>query len=62
LRPGAAVGLYSRNIPEWVIVEQATHMFSFVSVPLYDTLGDDAVSYVMKITGSCYSTGKPPLL
>jgi long-chain acyl-CoA synthetase len=35
----AFIGLYSKNRPEWVIVEQATYAFSNILVPLYDTLG-----------------------
>lgn len=41
------IGLYMINRPEWVIAEQACSAFSFVSVPLYDTLGADAVQYII---------------
>ncbi|KAG0479767.1 hypothetical protein HPP92_010625 [Vanilla planifolia] len=44
---GACVGLYFINRPEWIIVDHACSAFSYVSVPLYDTLGPDAVSYVV---------------
>jgi len=44
------VGLLSSNRAEWVIAEQACNAYSFVSVPLYDTLGPDAVSYVVNQT------------
>ncbi|CAD5220434.1 unnamed protein product [Bursaphelenchus okinawaensis] len=41
------VGIYSKNRPEWVIVEQATYNFNNVLVPLYDTLGPDACSFIV---------------
>eukprot|EP00197_Chlamydomonas_leiostraca_P002909 CAMPEP_0202857292 /NCGR_PEP_ID=MMETSP1391-20130828/295_1 /ASSEMBLY_ACC=CAM_ASM_000867 /TAXON_ID=1034604 /ORGANISM="Chlamydomonas leiostraca, Strain SAG 11-49" /LENGTH=690 /DNA_ID=CAMNT_0049536077 /DNA_START=146 /DNA_END=2218 /DNA_ORIENTATION=- len=42
----ASVGLYSVNCKEWVLVDAALHAYSLVSVPLYDTLGPDAVEYI----------------
>lgn len=36
---GDKVGIYSINRPEWIIGQQACYAHSFVSVPLYDTLG-----------------------
>lgn len=44
------VGIYAANSNEWVIAEQACYMYSMVVVPLYDTLGADACSYVMNQT------------
>ncbi|XP_077999355.1 long-chain-fatty-acid--CoA ligase 5-like isoform X2 [Glandiceps talaboti] len=41
------LGIYSKNRPEWVITEQACNMYSMVVIPLYDTLGPDACSYIM---------------
>lgn len=46
LAPGAAVGLYSVNCRDWVLVDAAIHAYGMVSVPLYDTLGEDAVTYI----------------
>ncbi|KAK9835226.1 hypothetical protein WJX81_007254 [Elliptochloris bilobata] len=46
LTPGAAVGLYSVNSRDWVLVDAACSAYSMVSVPLYDTLGPDAVRYI----------------
>eukprot|EP00245_Coleochaete_scutata_P003911 TRINITY_DN15967_c0_g1_i1.p1 TRINITY_DN15967_c0_g1~~TRINITY_DN15967_c0_g1_i1.p1 ORF type:complete len:703 (+),score=103.09 TRINITY_DN15967_c0_g1_i1:55-2163(+) len=43
----ARVGLYLINKPEWMIVEQACNAYSYISVPLYDTLGPDAVKYIV---------------
>jgi len=36
---GACIGLYFINRPEWIIVDHACSAYSYVSVPLYDTLG-----------------------
>ncbi|KAL1549599.1 Long chain acyl-CoA synthetase 7 peroxisomal, variant 2 [Salvia divinorum] len=47
LQPGACVGLYFINRPEWMIVDHACSAFSYISVPLYDTLGPDAVKYIV---------------
>lgn len=44
---GACIGLYFINRPEWLIVDHACSAYSFISVPLYDTLGPDAVKYVV---------------
>lgn len=44
--PGAKMGLYSINTPEWVCAEAAMTRQGVVSVPLYDTLGPDAVVYI----------------
>ncbi|GMH39572.1 hypothetical protein BSKO_07470 [Bryopsis sp. KO-2023] len=46
LNPHSTVGLYSINCPEWVLLDAAAHAYSMISVPLYDTLGSDAVQYI----------------
>ncbi|KAK9816781.1 hypothetical protein WJX72_005028 [[Myrmecia] bisecta] len=46
LAPGATVGLYSINCRDWVLVDAACSAYSLISVPLYDTLGPDAVRYI----------------
>ena len=46
----ANIGLYSINRPEWVIAEHACYAFNMVTVPLYDTLGDDALQYIINLT------------
>lgn len=49
LAPGqhSMVGVYARNCPEWVIAEQGVYTYSMVLVPLYDSLGPDARSFVL---------------
>ena len=39
MEQGACVGLYFVNRPEWLAVDHACAAYSFISVPLYDTLG-----------------------
>ncbi|XP_044486934.1 long chain acyl-CoA synthetase 6, peroxisomal-like [Mangifera indica] len=43
---GSCIGIYFINRPEWLIVDHACSAYSFISVPLYDTLGPDAVKYI----------------
>ncbi|KAI6234638.1 AMP-dependent synthetase ligase domain containing protein [Aphelenchoides fujianensis] len=46
----SSIGIYSKNRPEWIIVEHASYAFSNVIVPLYDTLGSDACSFIINQT------------
>ena len=41
------VGIYSKNCPEWIVAEQGIYSYSMILVPLYDSLGPDARSYVI---------------
>ncbi|OSD07565.1 acetyl-CoA synthetase-like protein [Trametes coccinea BRFM310] len=40
------VGIWSKNCPNWLIVDLALQAYGKVSVPLYDTLGADSVEHV----------------
>lgn len=42
--------LYCLNSPEWTITEIATINYRLTNVPLYDTLGVEAFSHILKIT------------
>ncbi|KAK8572978.1 hypothetical protein V6N13_048549 [Hibiscus sabdariffa] len=44
---GSCIGLYFINRPEWLIVDHACSAYSLISVPLYDTLGPDAVKHII---------------
>jgi len=46
LAPHMTVGIYSVNCTGWVLVAEAANAYSMVPVPLYDTLGPDAVRYI----------------
>uniref|UniRef100_A0AAX7SVB6 Long-chain-fatty-acid--CoA ligase n=1 Tax=Astatotilapia calliptera TaxID=8154 RepID=A0AAX7SVB6_ASTCA len=41
------IGIFSQNRPEWTITELACYTYSLVAVPLYDTLGADAIDYII---------------
>ncbi|KAM9363334.1 long-chain-fatty-acid--CoA ligase 1a isoform 1-T1 [Symphorus nematophorus] len=41
------IGIFSQNRPEWTISELACYTYSMVAVPLYDTLGKDAIGYII---------------
>ncbi|GBF99011.1 hypothetical protein Rsub_11815 [Raphidocelis subcapitata] len=47
LERGDRVGICAVNSPEWMISMQAANRMGYVAVPLYDTLGEDAVAYVV---------------
>ncbi|XP_036919826.1 long-chain-fatty-acid--CoA ligase 5 isoform X1 [Sturnira hondurensis] len=41
------VGVFAQNRPEWIISELACYTYSMVTVPLYDTLGAEAVIHII---------------
>uniref|UniRef100_A0A8C3BYT9 Long-chain-fatty-acid--CoA ligase n=1 Tax=Cairina moschata TaxID=8855 RepID=A0A8C3BYT9_CAIMO len=41
------IGIFAQNRPEWVIIEQGCYAYSMVVVPLYDTLGTEAITYIV---------------
>ncbi|KAM4838061.1 long-chain-fatty-acid--CoA ligase 5 [Urocitellus parryii] len=45
--PDQFVGIFAQNRPEWVISELACYTYSMVAVPLYDTLGAEAIIYIV---------------
>ncbi|KAG0165207.1 hypothetical protein DFQ28_001503 [Apophysomyces sp. BC1034] len=45
-----AIGIYSINRPEWTITEFASYRHSFIIVALYDTLGAEAIEYIVNQT------------
>ncbi|XP_045408358.1 long-chain-fatty-acid--CoA ligase 1 isoform X3 [Lemur catta] len=45
--PDQFIGIFSQNRPEWVIIEQGCFAYSMVTVPLYDTLGAEAITYIV---------------
>lgn len=44
------MGIFSRNRPEWTIIDMASILYGYVTIPLYDTLGDENISYVFNHT------------
>ncbi|XP_056658936.1 long-chain-fatty-acid--CoA ligase 1 isoform X3 [Monodelphis domestica] len=45
--PDQYFGIFAQNRPEWVIIEQGCYTYSMVVVPLYDTLGNEAITYII---------------
>ncbi|KAM9715799.1 long-chain-fatty-acid--CoA ligase 5 isoform 1-T4 [Menidia menidia] len=45
--PDTFVGIFAQNRPEWIISEQACYTYSMVTVPLYDTLGAEALVFII---------------
>ncbi|KAJ1354958.1 hypothetical protein KIN20_012058 [Parelaphostrongylus tenuis] len=50
LEPGSRVGIYAKNRAEWLISALACVSQSIIVVPLYDTLGSDAISFIVSQT------------
>ncbi|RLM58989.1 long chain acyl-CoA synthetase 2 [Panicum miliaceum] len=47
VNPGSHCGIYGSNCPEWVMAMQACNSQGICYVPLYDTLGANAVEFIM---------------
>lgn len=47
LKKGDMLGLYAANCADWVVGEQTCNAYSLVAVPLYDTLGPEAVDFIL---------------
>nr|XP_006135061.1 long-chain-fatty-acid--CoA ligase 5 [Pelodiscus sinensis] len=45
--PDQFIGIFAQNRPEWIISEYACYTYSMVAVPLYDTLGPDAIIFII---------------
>ncbi|XP_023659381.1 long-chain-fatty-acid--CoA ligase 6 isoform X1 [Paramormyrops kingsleyae] len=46
-KPDQFIGVFAQNRPEWIIAELACYTYSMVVVPLYDTLGPDAIRFII---------------
>ena len=44
------LGIFSKNREEWAITDFASIISGITSVPLYDTLGQDAIEYILDQT------------
>lgn len=44
------IGIFAKNRVEWSLVEQACYAYSYCSVPLYETLGEEAISFILEQT------------
>ena len=50
IRSQDTIGLYSINRIEWILAEYAAFENNLATVPLYDTLGDEAMEYILEQT------------
>ncbi|XP_031498971.1 long chain acyl-CoA synthetase 1-like isoform X2 [Nymphaea colorata] len=46
--PGCRIGIYGANCPQWIIAMEACNAHSLICVPLYDTLGENAVDFIIE--------------
>ena len=44
---GSVIGIYSENCPAWLNTIDASSLYGFIIVSLYDSLGVDAISYLV---------------
>lgn len=42
--------LYAKNRTEWTLTDIACWNYGIVNIPLYDTLGSEAFSHIIKLT------------
>ncbi|KAJ1440330.1 AMP-dependent synthetase/ligase [Sesbania bispinosa] len=47
VNPGDRCGIYGSNCPEWIIAMEACNSCAVTYVPLYDTLGPNAVEFII---------------
>ena len=47
LSPHDRAGVYGANSPEWMIAMQACNRMTIYCVPLYDSLGENAIEYIL---------------
>jgi hypothetical protein len=48
LKRQGLVGIFSNNCEEWVICEKGCNAYSFVTVPLYQTLGNESIIHIIE--------------
>lgn len=51
LGPHGRVGIYGANSAEWMMAMQACNRMNLYCVPLYDTLGENAIDYIVEHSG-----------
>jgi long-chain acyl-CoA synthetase len=62
VRPGTTVGIYSYNRPEWVATDLAVAKLGAVLIPVYHTLGADAIRYILNDAGVTHLIVESPEL
>nr|ACM44008.1 acyl-CoA synthetase [Babesia bovis] len=65
LKKAKFLGIWATNCPLWLISDYAAIAFGFVTVPLYETMGDEAILTIFKETKMktlCIDAAKLPTL
>ncbi|KAG2439883.1 hypothetical protein HYH02_010513 [Chlamydomonas schloesseri] len=65
VNPAQRVGVFGANCPEWMVAMQACNRMSMHCVPLYDSLGENAIEYIVnhsEAVAAFVSTEKLPAL
>ncbi|MBM3331086.1 long-chain fatty acid--CoA ligase [candidate division WOR-3 bacterium] len=62
VRPGSMVGIYSYNRPEWVATDLAVAKLGAILIPVYHTLGADAIRYILNDAGVTHLIVESPEL
>ncbi|MCX6842417.1 MAG: long-chain fatty acid--CoA ligase, partial [candidate division WOR-3 bacterium] len=62
VKPGDMVGIYSYNRPEWVATDLAVAKLGAVLIPVYHTLGADAIRYILNDAGVTHLIVESPEL
>lgn len=44
------IGVFTKNRPEWLMLEYTNFLYKFTLVPFYDTLGPQSISFVLEQT------------
>ena len=44
------VGIHGKNTPEWVLTDITSMVFGYTTMPLYDTLGEEAIQFMLHET------------
>lgn len=44
------VGIHGKNTPEWVLTDVTNMVFGYTTMPLYDTLGEEAIQFMLHET------------
>eukprot|EP00471_Norrisiella_sphaerica_P011033 CAMPEP_0184499252 /NCGR_PEP_ID=MMETSP0113_2-20130426/40995_1 /TAXON_ID=91329 /ORGANISM="Norrisiella sphaerica, Strain BC52" /LENGTH=753 /DNA_ID=CAMNT_0026887093 /DNA_START=75 /DNA_END=2336 /DNA_ORIENTATION=+ len=52
VQKGHRVGIYAKNMAQWTIAQLACASQGYVVVPIYETIGPDAMSHVINHSGS----------
>jgi len=62
VKPGDKVGIYSYNRPEWVATDLSVAKLGAVLIPVYHTLGPDAIRYILNDAGVTHLIVESPEL